>query len=100
DDNGVYGAVTINANTNYSSSMPVSFQWFKNGTEIPGETSSTLTIPAGTTSPEGTYYVVVTFTNTDDNCSTKSSNVIATSDDCERSEAHTSELQSRENRVC
>lgn len=83
DDNGVYGAVTINANTNYSSSMPVSFKWFKNGTEIPGETSSTLTIPAGTTSPVGTYYVVVTFTNTDDNCSTKSSNVIVTSDDCE-----------------
>lgn len=82
DDNGVYDAISFNANTNYNNSMPISFQWFKNGILMPGETSSSLTIPAGTTSPEGTYYVVVTFINTEGNCSTKSSNVIVTSENC------------------
>lgn len=82
DENGVYPSVTIHANTNYSSTMPVGFQWFKNGTAMSGETDESLTIPAGTTSPVGTYYVVVTFTNAS-GCATKSSNVLVTADDCE-----------------
>ncbi len=36
--------------------QPLSYQWFKDDNELPGETNSTLTIPAVTTDHEGSYY--------------------------------------------
>jgi hypothetical protein len=38
----------------------LSYQWFKNGGVMSGQTGSTLTIPSGMSSDAGTYYVVIT----------------------------------------
>jgi len=39
---------------------PISYQWYKNGEAIPGETAETLTIPQAVRDDEGSYYLVAT----------------------------------------
>ena len=45
-----------------SGTLPLNFQWLKNGAAIPGATSNVLTLSATTTNDSGSYAVVVTNT--------------------------------------
>jgi len=40
-------------------SRPISYQWYKDGVELAGQTASTLSIPLAQLSDDGTYHVVV-----------------------------------------
>lgn len=55
----VSAGATVTLRASASGSAPLSFQWKKNGIEIAGETSSTLTLDAVTSADAGDYSVVV-----------------------------------------
>jgi len=56
----VVGGANATFSVSAEGSVPLSFQWSKDGTAIDGATASTLTITAATEADEGAYTVVVT----------------------------------------
>lgn len=54
---------TINFSVAATSSLPITYQWFKDGVAISGETNSTLTINNATADALGAYYVAVSNEN-------------------------------------
>ena len=55
------GTITFSVTAN--SSQPLTYQWYKDGVAIAGQTSSTLTINNATSADVGSYYVAVTNEN-------------------------------------
>ena len=53
--------VAVNTNTGFA---PYSYQWYKNGQALPGQTAATLTIANPTTADAGEYYCIATSSNT------------------------------------
>lgn len=64
-------SLTISASGNGT----LSYQWFKNGSALTGQTGSTLTISSVTTNDAGTYYCVVTNTISSVTVTTQSTSV-------------------------
>lgn len=54
---------TLTFTVEATSALPITYQWFKNGVAIEGETGATLTIENATSADIGAYYVVVTNAN-------------------------------------
>lgn len=55
-----YIGTTVTFNPQAFGSQPLSFQWEFNGTNLPGATSATLSIPNAQTNNSGTYSVIAT----------------------------------------
>jgi plastocyanin len=56
----VSAGANVTFNVTATGTAPLSFQWQKNGTDVPGSTSASLTLNAVTASDAGSYTVVVT----------------------------------------
>ena len=56
----VYEGSTVTFNVEAEGNKPLTYQWTKNDTAIPGQTSTSLALPNVTTNDSGSYAVVVT----------------------------------------
>ena len=50
----------LNISVAVSASQPATYLWFQNGTNVPGQTNSTLSIPYATFTNAGAYYLITT----------------------------------------
>lgn len=65
---------SVNLSIAASGDSPLTFQWFKNGVPIPGQTNATFTLPTALSGNAGTYHATVT--DPDGSVQTAAANVV------------------------